>query len=929
MTSARESLADGESDKAFVTSTAAIETARRLSDPDLRATIEPFGDLLLLLARAPQLEQLLLDMLGRSIALHGANSAPTLDRLRLIARFYFRTADFGEAERYGLRALATARQLHGLDHEQTIASTGELARTMLEAQRPVEAAPFVQQHLERAERILGEGHAETRRALLNLAALRLIEGKSDEAVTIYRRLVESLASSPLANKAEMVEPASRLAHELALGGKSEEAAALMRRIEPAIAALPERDPERLMVAYVRAILMAQSGDVKGAEKILYEAAMSDPRGPDHPDVMGATALIAGLRLGDPDLAGSAFEMADRAISGFISRSSRAYQLARKRTSGFADAEQRREAETRSRYYALLADTAWFAFNQPEADFARDHPGATQTDMAGYGFDAIQAMEANPAGRAMINMAARRAADGRSAGLGELVRERQQLDEAFALARSDQLQAFGAEGGAAAAAAPARAAEERDRIEARIGKIDEQLRRDFPQYFYLSMPGQTTVYEAVEMLAEDEAILMVAPGAGGTDILVAVKGGLMWRRSEWTETEVSAATRRLLWHVGATVQATPQELFAWQSGPDASAGFDRKTAHALYRQIVEPVAGALQGKKHLFVYTSGILSSLPFGMLVTAEPQGADEDPRALRETKWMADAFAISHIPSIQALYLLRQAAGTANRRQDGRAAGTAFVGFGDPLLTGQARIRGRSRGGAGVTVPPSLFTGLRTRAGTPLADVALLRRMNRLPGTAAELEAMRLAFNAPPEAVRLRERATETEIRSANLKDARIIAFATHGLVAGEVINGAEPGLVLTPPATASEQDDGLLTASEVASLSLDADWVILSACNTAAGDSSRSVPGLSQLTRAFFFAGARALLASHWPVGDDVAAKLTVRTIELQRNNKGMSRAEAFRLAMAEIRNDPSHDRAGETWAHPAAWAPFTLFGDGARTD
>jgi CHAT domain-containing protein len=68
-----------------------------------------------------------------------------------------------------------------------------------------------------------------------------------------------------------------------------------------------------------------------------------------------------------------------------------------------------------------------------------------------------------------------------------------------------------------------------------------------------------------------------------------------------------------------------------------------------------------------------------------------------------------------------------------------------------------------------------------------------------------------------------------------RIVHFATHGALAGEIRGSGEPGLILTPPQTASAEDDGYLTASEIAGLKLDADWVILSACNTAAGHLGR----------------------------------------------------------------------------------------------
>jgi hypothetical protein len=113
-----------------------------------------------------------------------------------------------------------------------------------------------------------------------------------------------------------------------------------------------------------------------------------------------------------------------------------------------------------------------------------------------------------------------------------------------------------------------------------------------------------------------------------------------------------------------------------------------------------------------------------------------------------------------------------------------------------------------------------------------------------------------------LRERATESRIRTSKLSDYRILAFATHGLVSGDLKGLAEPAFVLTPPKKGTAEDDGLLTASEVATLKLNADWVILSACNTVAPDGTPGAEALSGLAKAFFYAGSRALLVSHWPV-------------------------------------------------------------------
>jgi CHAT domain-containing protein len=119
------------------------------------------------------------------------------------------------------------------------------------------------------------------------------------------------------------------------------------------------------------------------------------------------------------------------------------------------------------------------------------------------------------------------------------------------------------------------------------------------------------------------------------------------------------------------------------------------------------------------------------------------------------------------------------------------------------------------------------------------------------------------------------------------------------------------------------LLTATEVAQLQLSADWVLLSACNTASSDGTPGADALSGLARAFFYAGARSLLVSHWPVRDDVASRLTVDAIKREREHPELGRAEALRQAtLAILDESASGDR---TLAQPASWAPFSLVGDG----
>lgn len=211
------------------------------------------------------------------------------------------------------------------------------------------------------------------------------------------------------------------------------------------------------------------------------------------------------------------------------------------------------------------------------------------------------------------------------------------------------------------------------------------------------------------------------------------------------------------------------------------------------------------------------------------------------------------------------------------------------------------------------------------LADISHIRQQIPLPETADELCAVASDLHAEPREMRLGTRATEREVKALSvngqLAQYRLVHFATHGALAGELNGTKEPGLLLTPPDEATSDDDGYLSGSEIAGLKLDADWVILSACNTAAGDAS-GAQALSGLARAFIYAHARALLVSHWAVDSNATVKLiTVAAAEMSRDRTA-GRAEALRRAMlALIDNGRPHE------AHPAYWAPFVVVGEGGR--
>jgi CHAT domain-containing protein len=190
------------------------------------------------------------------------------------------------------------------------------------------------------------------------------------------------------------------------------------------------------------------------------------------------------------------------------------------------------------------------------------------------------------------------------------------------------------------------------------------------------------------------------------------------------------------------------------------------------------------------------------------------------------------------------------------------------------------------------------------------------------------MALKADPVAdVFLGLQASESQVKAAGLSDRKVVMFATHGLVPGDLNGLTQPALALTSPAVASNEGDGLLTMDEVLGLRLDADWVVLSACNTATGDGA-GAEAISGLGRAFFYAGTRALLVSNWPVETTSARVLTTDLFARQAADSGLARAKAMQQAMLALIDGPGFVEGGRTvfsYAHPIFWAPFSVVGDG----
>lgn len=324
-------------------------------------------------------------------------------------------------------------------------------------------------------------------------------------------------------------------------------------------------------------------------------------------------------------------------------------------------------------------------------------------------------------------------------------------------------------------------------------------------------------------------------------------------------------------------------------------YDVATAQSLYEALLAPITLAPE-TTHLIIVADGTLQSLPFAALLTG-PAEAIDDFAAYRRLPWLIVRYDLSFLPEIGALVDLRGVAAAS-------AAKAPFLGVGDPVLSGESMP-------TDADADPAVMTA------------ALVSSLAPLPESRDELTGLAEALVAGPESLMVGAAASEGGLKTAALQQYRVVAFATHGLMAGDFGRLREPGLALTPPQRPEGEDDGLLTIGEIARLRLDADWVVLSACNTAAADGSPGAEGLSGLARAFFFAGSRSLLVSQWEVLSVAAVQLTTGIFRQQANTPGITRAAALRASILAMLAEDQPDY----FSHPIFWAPFQLVGEGAK--
>ena len=473
-------------------------------------------------------------------------------------------------------------------------------------------------------------------------------------------------------------------------------------------------------------------------------------------------------------------------------------------------------------------------------------------------------------------------------------------------------------------------EEIDQLRDARARVREEIEQRFPDYANLIDPRPATVEQAQKSLRPGEAL--VATYVGSQRLFV-------WAVPQQGPTAF-ASSRVGAHEVEAMVANLRKALDPNASTLDEVPAFDTALANKLYDVVLKPVESGWASAQSLLIVPDKALGQIPMSLLVTQPTPQPPKSPVMFAEYKavpFLVRKVAVAQLPAVASLATLRALPAPKEERR-------MFIGFGDPWFSPEEAREAQAGQSSDALQTRGVrkTAGLQTR-GLPLrrrsapategVDSAHLADLPRLPDTAEEVRSIALALRADLSTdVFVGAAANEKNVETADLAHRRIIVFATHGLVPGDLNGLTEPALALSAPDVAHVPGDGLLTVDKILALKLNADWVVLSACNTASGQGA-GAEAVSGLGRAFFYAGTRALLVSNWPVETISARTLTTDLFRRQADNPRLGRSQALREAEVALIDGPGAVDPGSkqplfSYAHPIFWAPFAGVGDGGTT-
>ncbi len=900
-------------------------------DPQIAISLNNLAELYRLQARYDEAEPLYLKALEIDQKKYGKAHIEITTALNNLALLYQAEGRFSEAEPLLLKAQSILTKALGNQHPRVADIFNSLALLYQDQGRLGEAESLLQQALTIRERALGGDHLKVAYSLNNLAVLYDQQGRLPLAEPLYLKALALWKKHLGPEHPNLAATLNNLGALYTLEKRYQEAETVYQEaLTIRKKSLGEGHPEVAKSLSNLAFLYQEQGQFKQAEP-LYQSALTTWQkalGAGHPDVAIALNNLAGVYRDRHQyqqaeaLYQKALKIREKLGQEHPDLAASLYNLAKLRIA------QGRQAEARSLHHRVLAIDAQrqqkgLAGKKSKTQ-QRDHalaylpllsrlPTHTSEDNA----DALAAMQlarSTPGAEAFQSLAERLATGG-DQRLAQWVRQRQDLQGQIDALEKRLLNTFGYQGESKTEMLLQKIDQQRQALE----QLSQKLQQAFPAFTEFEGNRLAKLEQLHSALKPKEAALAWILGDNESYLLLL------------THRDPPRLHRLNVGHdqIGRSVRQLHNALDLGDSSHQGRlAPFPAARSAQLFTQLFGPDwEHDLAGIDQLILVPEGPLTRLPFATLLTETPQKAMFSPQdsAYEKAPWLTRRFAISVLPTLSSLTALRSAKAPT-------AAPKPFLGIGDPLLDDHpAKVRGS--GVAKRAPSSSLYRNTRGLGRIPQqlekktnlsqARLELIRQQPSLPDTADELQgiAALLQPNQIP-ALMLRQEATETRIKLNFLDSYRIISFATHGLLAGELGKGIEPGLILTPPKTATADDDGFLSLSEVAQLKLNADWVILSACNTAGGETN-GAESLTGLAKAFIYAGSKSLLASHWSVSSESTVDLMGRLFH-NYQQQGLSPAKAHQQAMLGMIQS-----GNPLSTHPSFWAPFVILGDGGKPE
>jgi CHAT domain-containing protein/tetratricopeptide (TPR) repeat protein len=976
----RTALNDAEAILTFLTEK--LEAAKGKPSPLLAEAYGRLGTLYGEQGRAFKARLILMKAVSWAKELTGPNSPATADALLQLATAETRALQF-ESARKGLdEALEILNNAKGQDPVRLARAKQQMGELYFTQRRVIDSLKWYSEARDLRERTLGPKHLETAQSLVglssankllgkleesedvqlraiaiyegalgvdhpyvatalnNLGQLYYIQGRYEEAESVLKRSISIKETKLGANHPSIADSANHLGYMYYRTGRLEEAARSFNRAFGIWSAAATAQPRYAANAqgWIGAI-KREKGDLDGAEKDLTSAIQALEK------TLGSETVAAGdayHQLGKLRQAQKRYDDAEKAMKTGIKRMvlmggdehvasiemrnslaklqaeagrlDDALETARLATEGLRD-HVRHSSGERSKSLAselrLLREAVITHVGLIGEKLKGLDPDSSKArGLVRESFAVGQIARSTSAAQALAKMAARfSAGDGE---LAKLVRDRQDMSEKWAEADNLLASAFLRPESQRDLKIEAGLREIADGLRAKISELDERIRTDYPSYAELAAGPPLALDDAQQLLGASETALVYLIGETKSFLWAISPKSAMLKQIDVGAAALDRSVRRLRHSLA------PQGIRSLE----AIRPVPVRQAYNLYRDFVQPGESLMAAQNHLIVIPDGGLQSLPMSVLVTSPDAPVPSDLASHADVPWLGAQYAISVLPSAGSLRALRKLAASAGRSAQ------PFIGIGDPRLSTPLPAQASSLRAAPVApaaAEQNSLAGWRAMAQGSRGSVnpQMLSSMPELPETADELKRIAATLGAGSDDLVLRDQATEANVRARPLDRFQVVQFATHGLMAGDFQGLFEPALVLTPPRNPQPANDGLLTASEISQLKLNADWVVLSACNTAAPDGTPGAEGLSGLAKAFFFAGSRSMLVSHWEVMSEAAVALTSGIFAEAKKDTSLGRAEALRRSLVNLIKDKQHPQ----FAHPMFWAPFVLVGEGGR--